>query len=97
MSQRRALTDDLRSEIARALEAVDDATSAQLTTARAVASAEESHRVRRALFQNGRATSVELTDAETELTRARLAVIDAHVEARLAELELTHALGRDLP
>jgi outer membrane protein TolC len=53
--------------------------------------------VRRALFQNGRATSVELTDAEIDLTRARLAVIGAHVEARLAELELTHALGRDLP
>jgi hypothetical protein len=31
------------------------------------------------------------------LTRARLAVIGAHVDARLAELQLTHALGRDLP
>jgi outer membrane protein TolC len=96
-SQRRALVDDLRAEIARALAAVDDAVSGQLTTARAVASAEESYRVRRALFQNGRATSVELTDAETELTRARLAVIGAHIEARLAELQLTHALGHDLP
>jgi outer membrane protein TolC len=80
-----------------ALEAVDDAMSGQVTATRAVAAAEESHRVRRALFQNGGATSVELTDAETELTRARLAVIGAHVEARVAELELTHALGRDLP
>ena len=97
LAQRRTLMDDLRSEIARALEAVDDATSAQLTAARAVASAEESHRVRRALFQNGRATSVELTDAETELTRARLAFIGSHVEARLALLQLNHALGRDLP
>jgi outer membrane protein len=92
--QRRALRDDLRSEIARSLEAVDDAMSGQLTAARAVASAEESHRVRRALFQNGRAVSVELTDAETELTRARLAFIGAHVDARLAVLQLTHALGR---
>ena len=97
LSQRRALEDDLRSEIARALESVDAAVRGQLTTARAVVSAEESHRVRRALFQNGRATSVELTDAETELTRARLAVIGAHIDARLADLELTHALGRDLP
>ena len=96
LSQRRALKDDLRAEIARALAAVDDAVSGQVTAARAVVSAEESQRVRRALFQNGRATSVELTDAETELTRARLAVIGAHVDARLAELQLIHALGRDL-
>jgi hypothetical protein len=34
--------------------------------------AEESCRIRRVLFQNGRATSVELTDAEPELTRARM-------------------------
>ena len=93
--ERQTLRDELRWEIARALEAGDDAISRQLTAARAVASAEESHRLRRALFQNGRATSVELIDAETALTRARLAAIGAHIEARLAVLQLNHALGRD--
>jgi outer membrane protein TolC len=95
--QRRALLDQVRSEIATALQAVDGAASAQLTSARAARSAEESYRMRRSLFQNGRATSVELTDAETELTRARLAVISACIDARIAEVGITHAVGRDVP
>jgi outer membrane protein TolC len=94
--QRRAAVDEVRSEIATALQAMDSAASAQLTSARAARSAEESYRTRRSLFQNGRATSVELTDAETELTRARLAVISARVDARLAEVAFTHAVGRDV-
>ena len=53
--------------------------------------------MRGALFQNGRATSVELIDAETALTRARLGLIGARIEARLAALRLDHAVGRDLP
>jgi outer membrane protein TolC len=95
--QRRAVVDQVRSEIATALEAVDSAASAQLTSARAARSAEESYRTRRSLFLNGRATSVELTDAETELTRARLAVISARIDARVAEVDITHVVGRDMP
>ena len=95
--QRRALVDEVRSEIAAALEAVDSAASAQLTSARAARSAEESYRMRRSLFQNGRATSVELTDAETELTRARLAVVSARIDAHIAEVRITHVVGRDVP
>jgi outer membrane protein TolC len=95
--QRRAVVDQVRSEIATALQAVDSAASAQLTSARAARSAEESYRMRRSLFQNGRATSVELTDAETELTRARLAVISARIDARIAEVGITHVVGRDVP
>ena len=53
--------------------------------------------VRRSLFQNGRATSVELTDAETELTRARLSVVSARIDARIAEVRITHVVGRDVP
>ena len=45
------------------------------SASRGLAAAEESYRVRRALFQNGRATSVELTDAETERSRAQLEAI----------------------
>jgi outer membrane protein TolC len=95
--QRRAVADQVRAEIATAAQAVESAASAQVTSARAARSAEESYRMRRSLFQNGRATSVELTDAETELTRARLAVISARIDARIAEVEIAHALGRDVP
>ena len=66
------------------------------STARGLAAAEESYRVRRSLFQNGRATSVELTDAETDLTRARLEAINARVDLRIAHVRIEHALGRDV-
>src|SRR5262249_25819147 len=81
--------------IAGALQAVDVARSAQLTTARGLVSAQESYRVRRALFQNAHATSVELTDAETELTRAWLDRVSAHIDARIADVALRHAVGSD--
>jgi outer membrane protein TolC len=40
-------------------------------------------------------TSTTLTDAETELTRARLQTVNARVDARVARVRLDHALGRD--
>ena len=50
---------------------------------------------RRYLFRNGKATLVEVNDAETELTRAQLEVINAHIDARIARVRLDHAVGRD--
>ena len=35
------------------------------------------------------------TDAETELTRARIDLVNAHIGARIALAELEHAIGRD--
>jgi outer membrane protein TolC len=37
-----------------------------------------------------------VTDAETDLTRSRLEVVNAHVDERIARVALTHALGRDV-
>jgi len=54
------------------------------------------HRLRRALFQNGRATSVELTDAETERSRAQLEAISARIDHRIAQVRLAHAAGEDV-
>jgi len=93
--QRVSLVDGLRSEVAAALQATGDAAGAQKNAARAVQAAEESYRVRRSLFQNGRATSVELTDAETELTRARLDLVAARIASRVADVQLRHATGSD--
>ncbi len=65
------------------------------TTQRALESSEESFRVRRALFQNGRATTVEVIDSETDLTRAREAAVNARVDLRIARTRLINQLGRD--
>ena len=63
------------------------------TTTRALVTAEEAYRVRRALFQNGRATNLELTDAELDLPRARLDAIDARIALRVAKANLARAVG----
>jgi outer membrane protein TolC len=57
--------------------------------------AEESYRAKRELFQVGKGTVIDLSDAEGEMTRARLAVVNAAIDARTARVRLNHALGRD--
>jgi outer membrane protein TolC len=94
-AQRRALRDGLRLEIDQALKAAREARFTIDVAGNALRASEESYRVRRELFRAGRATIVELTDAETDLTRTRLQLADAHVNGRIALVQLYHALGRD--
>jgi outer membrane protein len=96
-SQREALLDGLRSEVTATYTAVREADVAASTTTRGLKSAEESYRIRNALFKVGRATSVEMTDAEADLTRARVEAVGARIEQRIARAKLLHAVGRDVP
>ncbi|HEY8924012.1 MAG TPA: TolC family protein [Polyangia bacterium] len=95
-AQRAAALDAIRLEVDRAARLQAESRTAVGTARRGLRAAEESYRVRQLLFRNGRATSVELTDAETELTRARLEVIAAEIDLRVAGARLDHALGRDI-
>jgi outer membrane protein len=88
--------DNIEVEVTRDYQNVHQADVSVDAAQRELASAEEAHRVAKELFDNGRATSSELTDAETELTRARLDVLNARVNARVSRVQLEHALGRDL-
>ncbi|HXK17370.1 MAG TPA: TolC family protein, partial [Polyangiaceae bacterium] len=90
LSERSALMDRIRVEVRAAVQAVDDSRTALETTQRSQDAAEESYRVRRLSYQNGRATSVELLDAETDLTRARLERLNAEVDARVAQVRLDY-------
>jgi outer membrane protein TolC len=94
-AQKELLKDGLRTEVMQSFQAMREALVAIQTTARGLAAAEESYRVRRELFKNGRGTTVEVTDAETELTRARLEAVNARVDLRIARVRLVHAAGRD--
>jgi len=94
-AQRNALLDGVRTEISEALRAWSDAQLAIETSAPSLAASEESYRVRHALFLNQRATSVELSDAENDLLRARLDVVNARIDQRVAKVRLSHAVGRD--
>jgi outer membrane protein TolC len=93
-AQQSALKEALRLEIAHDLQAVKEEEFALTATAEGLTAAEEGYRVRRELFRIGRATLVEVTDAENELTRARLESVNAHIDYRIARAQLAHALGR---
>lgn len=86
-----------RIEILAAQQAVLLAQQSLVTSQKRLAASEEGYRVRRELLNAERATAVELVDAETELTRARIAALNARVDLRLALTQLAHALGEDVP
>jgi outer membrane protein TolC len=92
-AERQVVAEGIRAEVMAAVRGRQESAAALSTSARGLEAAEESYRVRRALFVEGRATSVELTDAETELARARFAAIDARIDAALARVAWQKALG----
>ena len=94
-AQRRQLMDGLRIELVEATSLIVEADAALAAGREALAAAEESYRAKRELFQVGKGTVIDLSDAEVEMTRARLAVVNAAIDARTARVRLDHALGRD--
>jgi outer membrane protein TolC len=84
-----------RIQVLAAQQAVEIAQAALSTSQKGLAAAEEGYRVRRELLNAERATAVELVDAETDLTRARIASLNAKVDLRVAMTQLAHALGND--
>jgi outer membrane protein TolC len=94
--QRGVLRDGLRLEVASAYYELKRVVSSIAAAERQIASATESSRVRNELFKNGKATGVELIDAETELTRSRLNLLDIRFGVLVAEARLAHATGADV-
>ena len=102
----RAETDELRAdrenllnvtriEVLAAGQAVQVALHSLQSSAKGLLAAEEGYRVRKELLNAERATAVELVDAETDLTRARIVALNARVDLRVALARLSHALGND--
>jgi outer membrane protein TolC len=85
-----------RIEVLAAQQAMTIAQHALQTTQKGLVAAQEGYRVRRELLNAERATAVELVDAETDLTRARIAALNARVDLRVALAQLAHALGDDV-
>ncbi|MBI5532354.1 MAG: TolC family protein [Deltaproteobacteria bacterium] len=95
-AQANLVRDAIRMEVTQAYNAVREAQTALGTSARQILAAQESLRVRRELFRNGRATSAEYTDAETDLIRSQLDLLNARVDAKIGQVALDHAVGRDV-
>lgn len=94
-AQRRAAVDGIKVEIEQALRSAQTARYSIGVATTQLTSAEEGYRVRTELFRAGRGTLVELTDAESTLTNARATLADSYIQARIALVQLNHALGRD--
>lgn len=96
LSQGRAVREGVEIEV-RAQHNVVQAAHAQIEVAQAqLVAAEESYRMRSSRYGTGSATQADLREVETELLRARLGVINAHVDLRIALCRLQRALG-ELP
>ncbi|MDB4952722.1 MAG: outer rane efflux protein [Myxococcales bacterium] len=94
-ADRENLVRGTRIELLAAEQAVQIAIHALATSQKDLLAAEEGYRVRKELLNAERATAVELVDAETVLTRARIASLNARVDLRVAMAQLAHALGED--
>lgn len=94
-ADRDTLTRGTRIAVLAAQQAVTLAQKSLVTSQKGLAAAEESYRVRQALLAAQRATAVELVDAETELTRARITSLNARIDLRVAMAQLSHAVGND--
>jgi len=94
-ADRESLDRGARVQIIAAQQAIENASKALTTSQKGLAAAEEGYRVRRELLNAERATAVELVDAETDLTRARITALNARVDLRVAITQLQHAVGND--
>ena len=96
-ADQRALALGIRAEIENARSAFELAERTLAAATEGLTSAEEVYRVRQELLANARATAIELVDAQTAITQARFAAIDALIDRRVAWVRLRHAAGLDLP
>ena len=88
-----ALEDGIVIEVTQAYETYESARAALEAAQVGIEAAEESYRVRVEQMRAGTAVTRDLIDAETELTRARLQLIDALIDVHLASARLDRAVG----
>lgn len=93
-AERRRVENGIELEVSAALDRLHRAEAAIRAARRVLDAAEEVHRVRTRLYRAGSATASEVDDADAELTRARFAWIDAHIDLRVAWVDLDLATGR---
>jgi outer membrane protein TolC len=90
-----AARDRVTLEIDEALRAIRTADNAIVTSSTELENAREAHQAAAALFAEGRVPSALLADAEEDLTRARLELLNARVDARIGRVRLAYALGEN--
>lgn len=87
----------LRVEVVGALGALEQARLSVNTAEQGERAASAAYAARARLQEQGMGTTLELLQAETVRTQARLNVVNAHIALRVARVQLDHAVGRDVP
>lgn len=87
----------LRVEVVGALGALEQARLNVTTAEQGERAAAAAYAARQRLQEQGMGTTLELLQAETVRTQARLNVVNAHIALRVARVQLDHAVGRDVP
>jgi outer membrane protein TolC len=92
MADLQQFEDSLRVEVFQAYYGYASA-HAQLEAARAgITAAEESYRVRREQFRAGAAIAVDVIDSESQLRQARLDLVNALIDTRIARARVDRAV-----
>lgn len=91
-----ALTDGVRIELAQAYEGLTSSEQAVESARFGISAAEESYRVRLERYRAGASVTSDVLDAESELTRARLDLINSAIDVHLARMRLRRAMGEPL-
>ncbi len=94
-AQEKELLDAVRTEVTDAVLSHRNAVAGLTSSAKRVQAAETSYRARYQLFLADKATTVELTEAQTELFNARLDDARAKVAIRLARVRLAYVTGEE--
>jgi outer membrane protein TolC len=92
-AQRAELVDAVRVEVVEAVLAQRTARAGLASSSRRLAAAATSYRARRERFFVGAATTVELTEAQTELFNAELEAVQAEVAIRVARARVAYVSG----
>lgn len=95
--QQTGLERALRVEVVGALGALGQARLNVVTARQGERAAAAAYAARERLQEQGMGTALELMQAETARTQARLSLIGAHIALRVARVQLDHAVGRDVP
>jgi outer membrane protein TolC len=93
-AQRADLSDAVRTEVTDAVLSHRNAVASLSSSARRLTAAETSYRARRERFLADKATTVELTEAQTELFNAKLEAVAAQVSVRAARARLAYVTGQ---
>lgn len=91
-----ALEDGLRIEVQQAFESYNASRDALAAARLGEAASAEAYRIRQERFRAGAAVTTDIIDADAELSRARLDLINAAIDLRIANARLRRATGEDV-